>query len=457
MKSHDIVKELQETPGTKDKEQVLLSAFMSGNREFFIGARLAYDPLIRFGVKNVPAIADDDLNPNDQGSFTFNNFIELTNRLRKRELTGNAARDAISEAALSCHGPTWNFFYRRILRKDLQCGCTDTLINKVLNRLAKNGSDPEAESLIIPIFECQLAKDSKDHIKKLTGKKLCDIKLDGVRLLTELNKETGLVTQYSRDGLPMENFTHIANSLKPLLDIIPESLMLDGEVVGNSFQELMTQLNRDKAKLDNAKLALFDIIPLKDFKKGLCPTSQRQRHAILSELQTSGLFQQFTDGKVFVIPKTEIDFDTDEGQQAFKDLNRQTLDLHYEGIMIKNPDAPYKCKRNDAWLKMKPKMSVTLQIKGFKNGDPDSKWADGLGSILGIGYEDEKKIVTYVSGFTDKEREEIWNNREKYMDMMMEVESDEGFTKNKNADEDTWSLRFPVFKGLRGTIPGQKL
>jgi DNA ligase-1 len=459
MKAYQVVEKLQQTPGLKDKEQVILNAYVSECTEFFIGAKLAYDPLVRFYVQKVPAIADEDLNPADAGSFTFNDFLILCNRLRSREITGHAARDEIEAAASRCHGPTWNFFYRRVLRKDLQCGTTDTLINKVLKNLSKNGSDPDAEALIIPIFECQLAKNAEHFPKKMVGKKLIDIKLDGVRLLTEMNKETGTVTQYSREGLPMDNFTTITDQLKAMLPVIPESIMLDGEIVGNSFQELMTQVNREKnVNTDTAKLALFDIIPLRDFRKGFCPTPQDQRHEILAELQTSGLLQKFTDGRVFVVTKQEVDLDTEEGQQEFREFNKQALKLKYEGVMIKDPKAPYKCKRTDSWLKKKPKISVTLEIVGFEIGDPDGKRRDCLGSFICTGFDEDegKKIKTKVGGgMSDEQLADFWARREQLLGMLVEVEGD-GFTKNKDSD-DLWSLRFPVFKGFRGRKPGEKL
>jgi DNA ligase-1 len=459
MKTYQIIENLQNTPGLKDKEQIILDAYYHGNREFFIGAKLAYDALVRFYVQKVPAIADEDIDPDNPGTFTFNDFLLLCGKLRNRELTGHAARDAIVDAANRCHGPTWNFFYRRVLRKDLQCGCTDTLINKALKKLSKDGSDPEAEALIIPVFECQLAKDSKNFPGKLVGKKLVDIKLDGVRILTEMNKGTGLVTQYSREGLPIENFTAITQQLTGLLEFLPESLMLDGEMVGNSFQELMTQVNRESnVNTDNARLALFDIIPLKDFRKGLCPTPQDARHAILTELQISGLLHKYTEGRVYVIPKQEIDFDTEEGQAAFRAFNRQALDLKYEGMMIKDPKAPYKCKRTDYWLKKKPKISVTLEIVGFEIGDPDGKRRDCLGAWICSGFDEDsgKQIKTKVGGgMSDEQLVDFWQRREELVGMLIEVEAD-GFTKNKDSN-DLWSLRFPVFKGFRGRVPGEKL
>jgi ATP-dependent DNA ligase len=122
----------------------------------------------------------------------------------------------------------------------LKCGCTESTINDVLTEIAK--TDPRAQEYIIYVFECQLATDGLKHPKKLKGTKYLDVKFDGVRLLVALNKEKGTVTAYTRNGKVNENFPQITESLKPMLERIDVSLMLDGEVVAANFQELMTQI-----------------------------------------------------------------------------------------------------------------------------------------------------------------------------------------------------------------------
>jgi len=450
MKHYQIVSELEKTPGTKDKEQVLLKAFMSGNREFFLGARLAYDPLITFGVKAVPAIADEDLT-DEPGTFSFSDFIVLTNKLRKRELTGHAAKQAIDDAALSCHGPSWNLFYRRVLRKDLQCGCTDTLINKVLKKL----SDPEAENLIIPLFECQLAHDGeKDvHKSKVKGKKLLDSKWDGMRLLTVLDKELGTIRQYSRNGIENTNFQNITDVLLPLLESFPASVVLDGEVISENFQKLMTQANRkENVDTSDSKLVLFDIIPLNDFRKGICKISQLDRHTILSELEINGL-SKMTNGLVCVEPKLLVDLDTEEGKVAFNEFSKNCLEKGLEGIMVKDPDAPYECKRSTAWLKIKPYITVDLVLVGMEEGKTDSKYVGMLGAMIFEGEDRGCKIrVNVGSGITDEQRIDFWNNQEKILGSIGEIKAD-CLTLERGSD--VYSLRFPRFLRFRDIAPGE--
>ncbi len=457
MHAYQVIQHLEATAGRIDKEQILIDAFMSGQREFFVGARLACDVLITFGVQKVPAIAVDDLNPEDPGSFEFSAFLDLAERLRRRRLTGNAAADTIRAAAAICHGPTWNDFYRRVLQKDLRCGATTKTINKILKKLAS--AHPEAGALMIPVFECQLAHDGEDdaHVKKIKGNKLLDLKMDGVRLLTVLDKESGEVTQFTRNGLVNENFPAIREGLGKVLDEMPFSVVLDGEVIARSFQDLMTQVNRDKnVDTSGAKLALFDMVPLADFRNGICKVPQSTRHDMLSALEVTGLLRNATGGSVYVIPKIAVDLDTEEGQARFGEFNREALDAGYEGIMIKDPHAPYECKRSVAWLKKKPVSTFDLSVVDLVEGEPESKYAGMLGAMICEGTRDSHRIrVNVGSGFTDIQRRELWDQPDKLIGQIVEVEAD---CITKSTDNEAFSLRFPRFVRFRSIdgVPGVK-
>ena len=49
----------------------------------------------------------------------------------------------------------------------------------------------------------------------------------------------------------------------------------------------------------------------------------------------------------------EVDPSTSEGQERFVELNKTAVDGGYEGVMTKDVDATYECKRTHAWLKGK--------------------------------------------------------------------------------------------------------
>lgn len=444
----DVVIALQNTPGRLDKEQILRDAWKLGITEFFAGAKLAYDAMVTFGVKKVPLIAEPDA-VGFKPTGTDAGFVSLCQNLITRRLTGNAARDALSAAADTYTQYIWNNFCRRVILKDLKCGVTEATINKVLAEMGKPGRAYE-----IPVFSCQLAKNGDDLPKKVSGVKMLDVKMDGVRLLTVLDKQAGTVTQFTRNGKVNENFTDLTTMLGRLLPVITQSMVLDGEVVSSNFQALMTQVNR-KSDVDtsDSHLALFDIIPLSDFLAGECKISQKDRHDLLVGLTEA--IRKVAGDRVYVIPKLTVDLNTTAGQKAFQEFNRETVMAGYEGIMVKDPDASYRTKRTDGWLKIKPSVTFDLEIVGVEIGTPGTKFANTMGNLICRGEDQGKIIETSVgSGFSEELREEIWANRDKLVGRIVEIKCDV-LTQNRNSD--IWSMRFPVFMQFRGWEPGEKL
>lgn len=453
MEALTVMRRLAATKSRLDKEQIILDAFMHECHEFFVGARLALDPLVTFGIAKVAEVLEDD---GDPGDYRFADFLDLTQKLRKRELTGNAARAAVHDAADRCHVPTWNLFYRRILLKDLDVGVTDKTINKVLKKLV--AGYPEAQQYLIPMFACQLAEngDNPKNEKKLKGRKLVDLKLDGVRTICVLDKDADTVTLFTRDGLVIENFPEVQEGLRKLLPILPGSVVLDSEMVHpKGFQQLMTLFQSKSYLPDMAEvnLALFDLVPLHEFREGYCAKPQHERHRMLELLHENGL-QSRTNGRAKVLPQIDVDLDTDEGRDSLDEFNRRAIADGYEGIMVKDPDAPYQGKRTVAWLKKKPVIVVTLEIVGFKPGDPDGKYRDTLGALECNGEDEGRQIVSDVTGISDDLRNEIWQNRDRFRGMLVDVIADKLTLRQGSS---VYSLRFPRVKGFRGRVPGEKI
>jgi DNA ligase-1 len=124
----------------------------------------------------------------------------------------------------------------------------------------------------------------------------------------------------------------------------------------------------------------------------------------------------------------------------------------YEGIMIKSLDAPYQCKRVDAWMKWKPTITVDLTIVGFEEGT--GRNAGRLGAIIYEGVDNKRDIrVNVGTGYSDQDREDFWAQRAQLMGMIGEVEAD-AVTQNQDG---TYSLRFPRHVRFRGFEPGEKL
>jgi DNA ligase-1 len=431
-----ILRILNDHPSRLDKEGIIEAEAKSGNAELFEGMRLALDPMVTFGVKKVPKHGG----PDGQG-LPWAAFRQLADELANRTLTGHDARDAIELCLKTAKQSEWNDWYMRILTKDLRCGVSEKTVNKVVGKKYGNYA--------IPIFSCQLAHDSANHESKVSGKKLIEVKLDGVRVIT-IVYPNGRVDQYSRNGKELVNFPHIKEQFAKTVTGITEPVVFDGEIMSSSFQDLMKQVHRkSNVEASDSVLHLFDFVTLEAFNKGKWARKQSERSEKL--LAWKDLWAEETPN-IEIVAQELVDLDTDVGQKRFREINAQAIAGGYEGIIIKDVNAPYECKRTVSWLKLKPFIEVTLEVVNVEEGT--GKNVGRLGALVCTGSDDGKSITVNVgSGFSDDLRDSIWANRSNVIGQMVEVRAD-AITQNQDG---TYSLRVPRFKTFRGFEAGEKL
>ena len=431
-----VISDLENHSSRTNKEAIVEAQAKFGNDEFFAGVRLAYDAMITFGVKKVPKHSG----PDGQG-LPWTAFAALANSLATRQLTGDAAKQAIELCLTTATQAEWNDWYYRILIKDLRCGMSESTVNKVVKKI-----NP---AYMVPVFECQLAHDSANHESKVCGKKLIEVKLDGVRVLT-IVYPNGTVNQYSRNGKELVNFGHVKSQFEQIAAGLTEPWVFDGEIMSSSFQDLMRQVHRKSdVTAGDAVLNLFDCVPLAMFKAGKWKFKQRDRSAhLVNWYNTHGSKLP----NVAIVGQELVDLDTTAGQQRYKEINAMAIAGGYEGIMLKDPEAGYECKRSVAWLKLKPFIEVSLTVTDLEEGT--GKNEGRLGALVCSGQDDGKDIVVNVgSGFSDELRNSIWAAAAKVRGQIVEVRAD-AITQNQDG---SYSLRFPRFKGFRGFAAGEKI
>ena len=432
-----VIAALEDHPSRLNKEAIVQAQAEAGNTEFFEGCRLALDPMITFGLKQIPEKIDEDGN-----GLPWDSFALALTGLVTRNVTGNTARDMVNTMMKSATKAEWNGWYRRILIKDLRCGVSEKTINKIVGK--------KHAQYNIPVFSCQLAHDSQNHESKVSGRKRIEVKLDGVRVITIVYPD-GRVDQFSRNGKELVNFPHIREEIALNASTFTEPMVLDGEVMSSSFQDLMKQVHRkDNVEAGDAVLWLFDALPLSAFEQGEFAVRQQNRSDWLDNWYNNKLNKSMAH--VSILDHAVVDLDTDEGQQLFRMYNKSAIENGYEGIMIKDLDAPYECKRSHAWLKLKPFIEVTLEVTDVEAGT--GKNLGKLGALVCAGIDDGKEIrVNVGSGFTDRDRDDFWAAGDNIIGQLVEVRAD-AVTQNQDG---TYSLRFPRFKTFRGFAVQEKL
>jgi DNA ligase-1 len=438
------IRDLEQSDSRIHKEKVIEKALLAsklGSTDaqcFLFNCYQAYNPFYVFGVRQVPETVDLVGRPNP-----WPRFWALLEDLRTRGISGHRARDAIQECAEQFDSDEWNMLCRRVLIKDLRCGISEKTINKVVGKTEWK----------IPVFNVQLAQDSTDQPKKMKGIKRLEVKLDGVRVIAVVQGAT--CTLYSRNGKEFENFPQVSEAIEANRKAFQYgrgtggNFVLDGEIVGESFQALMKQAQRkSNAKTAGMVYHIFDIIPLDALKEGHCNIPQNKR---IDWIDSAKAVLDQTDC-LRIMPGMNVDLDTAEGHDVMQRFAQASVEQGYEGIMIKNLDAPYECKRSDFWMKWKPTITVDLTIVGFEEGT--GRNLGRLGAIIYEGVDNERNIrVNVGTGYSDSDRDEFWALRDRLLGVIGEIQAD-AVTQNQDG---SYSLRFPRHVRFRGFEAGEKL
>ena len=422
-----IIKKLESDNSRLFKEDVVKENLK--NLIFQEGLAMCLDALVTFGVKQIPKSKEDGK------GLDWDTFKKGATLLIERERTGHAARDLIEDLMHSAKINQWNDWYRRILIKDLRCGVSEKTVNNVAKKMNLD--------FRVPVFSCMLAHDGAKHPKKITGNCLVEYKYDGVRVIAIVKNNKA--TLYSRNGKIFNNFPHIEEALSKSEY---NNLVLDGEVMSDDFQALMKQVYRKSgAETDDAYLALFDILPLKEFNNGKSKLNTLDRKKQLDQLS------QTFESCIKLVDYVILNFDDEKDNQKFSKMNKEALDKGYEGLMIKPSENYYESKRSHAWLKIKPFIEVTLKIVSIQEGT--GKHSGKLGAFQVEGTDDGKFFSLSVgSGLTDDDRDKFWKSKEKLIGMLVEIRAD---AITQSIEGEHYSLRFPRFKSFRGFKEDEKI
>lgn len=299
---------------------------------------------------------------------------------------------------------------KKIILKNPTIGITSKTVNKVWEEL-------------VPTFDVMLA----EPFERLHEEVAVELKYDGVRATGV--KTNGKTTLFTRNGKEIEGF----NSIIEQLNSLPiNNVVFDGELISNnSYKETMEKLSK---KTDNkeADYMIFDMLPFDEFNKGKSELAYSERRTVLVELSNE-FFDNFENLKLAPI-LVLLQKPTEESLVHYTNL---AVSEGFEGVMVKDMKGFYHTKRTFDWQKLKPFEDGDYEIIRIEEGQGRNVGRMGKVIIDVDGVE-----VGLGTGWTDEERINMWDNPNKYIGQIVEVQYQEKIKK-------TGSLRFPSVKGIR--------
>jgi DNA ligase-1 len=350
----------------------------------------------------------------------FNEFKELAEFLNTNRSRSDETVAKVEEFLNSCDEIQARW-YSRVLLKDLRNGVGRTISNKA--------------GLDIPVFDVQLAKDGK-RCKKLKNiiEDGCYLspKFDGYRCLAVVHNYQ--CTLYSRNGTEFENFPAIQDEIERFAKLYDRpDFVLDGEIMSDDFNSMQQSAFASKrgTTVGDMKYYVFDYVSYVEWN-----TENFRNPCVLRYRQLDNLFLSYGnwhEGKYLIkVPHTQCN-NYDDAMQFEKDC----LAKGFEGAMI-NPNIPYyKGKKSNKMLKLKTFETEDVVVVDVYEGE--GKYVGMMGGMLVLQPNGEHCDVG--SGFTDKDRQEMWDNPDSVRNRIIECAFQEYTPDNK--------MRFPVFKRFR--------
>lgn len=413
----EIINQIKATSSRNEKEAILKQHKNNQTLRRVLDAAL--NPYIVFGIgeKKLKKF----INKVSGKENKFNNLFEVIEYLKVHNTGTDHDVKMVAEFLNAQDDEELKEFYKEIITKTLKIGGTAKSINKAFGEK------------FIPEFNVMLAKKFEDEEHKVKGKEfVITEKLDGMR--TIMIVENGNVTFFSRQGQPITGLVEIIRDAVSLPDNVYDGELLianaddykDREVL----QETLKIARKDREKR-GLVLHLFDMIPIEEFKAGESKATYRKRKEELSFI-----VEKLDSPYIKVVPNLYVGKDLDVIPKLLEEMNRKGK----EGLMLNVSDGKYQCKRTDVLLKIKSMNTMDCKIIGFEEGT--GKYEGMLGALLldYKGYE-----LRCGSGFTDEDRKEIWNNKEKYLGKIAEIQY---FRESRNQDGGL-SVSFPVFICIR--------
>ena len=411
-----LFKQIQETSGTNDKKAII--AANKDNELFKKCLVFLLDGNINTGISNKKI--NKKVEPSSELApyyLCINSTFEEVMEYLSKNNTGTDVDIYEIQCFLEGH-KEYREFYEQMITKSFRLGADSKVVNSVIPGLISTWEVMLGTS----IEHCKLPENTWFSLSQ---------KLNGNRC-----------TYYNGDFYTRQNKKYIGlNHIKADIEKIPNAkdYVFDGELIyknneglsdSSAFQKGTGIANNKSESKEELKLVLFDVLPKEEFDNKISKDTYKIRKKHLLDLK------QYETENIEIV---QMFYEGTDQSEIWKWLDYcEQHDM--EGCML-NLDTPYECKRTKSLMKIKKFYDFDLQIVGYEEGTGRNKGR--LGAFV-VDYNGNK--VKVGSGYSDEERVNFWNNRDKYIGRVITVKYKE-ISKDKKTGLE--SLQFPVYCGIR--------
>jgi DNA ligase-1 len=251
-------------------------------------------------------------------------------------------------------------------------------------------------------------------------------KLDGYRCFAVIADKQ--VTLYTRNGEIYKNFPSIEESLLNMCG--DGNYVLDGEIMSDNFNSMQKSAfaSTRGTTVGDVKYYIFDYIPYEEYVNATFKIKSEDRLRMLNGFSSIKLLAGSVAPNIVFVQHTKVN-----SQKDILDLEIKYASEGYEGAMLR-PNIPYYMgKKSNRMLKFKTMLSMDCVVEGMYEGENRN-----TGRLGGLSVRQENGESCDVgSGFTDGDRESIFNNPSSVLGRTCEIKYQELTPDGK--------MRFPIF------------
>ena len=240
-----------------------------------------------------------------------------------------------------------------------------------------------------PLSQAMLARPYKGIMPESYA---VEPKIDGVRVIVEVCRQTLAVAMKTRNGNPLPSIAHLGYWFA---DAAQQHgvFTFDCEAVsGADFYDAVGAIRSSEP----AKDAFLWLLDLPDDVG-----TYRERRALMAKFCFSDSVR-LVESFMGITPN---------------DAFRRFVSQGFEGAMVKDADAPYmQGKRSNAWLKVKAVDAEDCPVVSVHEGE--GRLTGTMGHVV---VENNGRLVRVGGGFTDEQRATIWANRDTVIGSWLEV------------------------------------
>jgi DNA ligase-1 len=362
--------------GSQKRKQELISSNLTPELEYILS--ICFDPFVttKLHKLNYSDIPNSLENPN-----LFTQFVDLCEELKKAPAINDYLRTKAERLVQSTGYHTeLNKVLAKVLTKRMNIGVGAKLINKAVGKE------------LIPDPSLMLAEDDHKAIDKWDSI-VCEEKYDGVRVICVIENRIPKFYTRAFNELNSKFLTKIADQLL-VISLGIDGIFFDGELTDLDRKSVSGKVNQmlkgsPKESIgDDLLFNTFDIDPITSIRNGKGSTTYTQRRDLLEKL-----FENIKTPNVVLARKWEA-----KTKEELMPIYEQIVANGGEGVIMKDPNHIYECKRSKSWIKFKEVEDCDLEVTGWYPGEGKRE-----GFIGGFNCKDAsgEYQVKVGSGFTE--------------------------------------------------------